>query len=376
MSVEIKEVRTKKDLKNFVHFPIELYKDNPYFCPALEFDELNTLNPKKNPAFETCDYVFLLAYKNGKISGRIAGIINHLANERWNIKKTRFGWIDFIDDLEVSKALFDAVRKWGRSKGMDCLNGPVGFTDFDHEGLMLEGFEHNSPMASLYNYEYYIKHFEDYGLQKEVDWIEYKITPPQTIPERMERVAQLVMSKYNVKVDKVRSIKELKQKYGFTYMDVIDTAYQPLYNYSPLTDKQKQYYANMYFPMVNFDFVTIITNENEEVVGVGVGMPNISDALRKSKGKLLPFGFIHILKALKAKNMEKFDLLLIAVRPDYQNKGINSLFFYDQIPYFNKYGIKQVETTSILETNSKSIANYELFDKIQHKRRRAYLLNI
>ena len=376
MSVEIKEVRTKKELKQFVRFPVELYKGNSCFCSPLEFDELNTLNPNKNPAFETCDCVCYLAYKNGKIVGRIAGIINHVANEKWQVNKVRFGWVDFIDDMEVSYALFEAVREWGKSKGMDKMNGPVGFADFDHQGLMLEGFEHNSPMASLYNYEYYVKHFENYDLQKEVDWIEYKITPPTAIPERMERVAQLVMTKYNLKVDKVRSAKELKAKFGYTYMDVLNEAYLPLYNYSPMTEKQKRYYADMYFPMVNFDFVTVITNEKDEIVGVGVGMPNISEALRKCKGKLFPFGFIHILRALKAKKLERFDLLLIAVRPDYQNKGVNAIFFYDQIPYFIKYGIKEVETTSILETNTKSIANYELFDKVQHKRRRAYIKEI
>ncbi|MDR1585624.1 MAG: N-acetyltransferase [Prevotellaceae bacterium] len=376
MPIEIKEVRTKKELKQFVRFPIKLYKDNSCFCPPLEFDELNTLNPEKNPAFEVCDHVLFLAYKNAEIVGRIAGIVNHRANKKWKVKKTRFGWIDFIDDLEVSKALFDAVKNWGKAKGMEVMNGPVGFTDFDHQGLMLAGFEYNSPMASLYNYEYYIRHFENYGLEKDIDWIEFKITPPPTIPERMERVAKLVMGKYNVKVDKVRSAKELKKKYGYAYMDVLDEAYQPLYNYSPLTDKQKRYYADMYFPMVNFDFVTIITNEKEEIVGVGVGMPNISDALRKCGGNLFPFGFIYVLRALKAKKMKRFDLLLIAVRSDYQNKGINALFFYDQIPYFNKYAIQEVETTSILETNSKSIANYELFEKNLHKRRRAYVLHI
>ena len=375
MSVEIKEVQTKKDLKNFIRFPIGLYEGNPCFCTPLELDELNTLS-EKNPAFETCDHIFYLAYKDGKIAGRIAGIVNRIANEKWQVNKVRFGWVDFIDDVEVSRALFEAVRQWGKSKGMNQMNGPVGFTDFDHQGLMLEGFEQNSPMASLYNHAYYIDHFEKYGLQKEVDWIEFKITPPLAIPERMERVAQLVMSKYKLKVDKIHSVKELKKKYGYSFMDVLDEAYQPLYNYSPLTEKQKRYYADMYFPMVNFDFVTVVTNENDEIVGVGVGMPNISEALRKCKGKLFPFGFIRILRALKAKKIDKFDLLLIAVRPDYQNKGANALFFYDQIPYFIKYGVKQVETTSILETNSKNIANYELFDKEQHKRRRAYIKDI
>ena len=376
MPVEIKEVRTKSDLKKFIRFPIKIYKGNPCFCTPLEFDELNTLNSKKNPAFETCECVCYLAYKNEEIVGRIAGIINRVANEKWQVNKVRFGWIDFIDDMEVSNALFEAVREWGKSKGMHQMNGPVGFTDFDHQGLMLEGFEHNSPMASLYNHEYYVKHFENYGLQKEVDWIEYKVTPPTAIPERMERVAQLVMTKYNLKIDKVRSAKELKAKYGYTYMDVLNEAYLPLYNYSPLTEKQKRYYADMYFPMINFDFVTIITNEKDEIVGIGAGMPNISEALRKCKGKLFPFGFIRILRAMKAKKMDRFDLLLIAVRPDYQSKGANALFFYDQIPYFVKYGIKEVETSSILETNTRSIANYEPFDKVQHKRRRAYVKEI
>ena len=375
MAIEIKEVQTKKDLKKFVRFPIGLYKGNPCFCPPLVLDELNTLS-KKNPAFETSECVLYLAYKNGKIVGRIAGIVNRVANEKWNVNKVRFGWIDFIDDTEVSNALFEAVREWGKSKGMNQMNGPVGFTDYDHQGLMLEGFEHNAPMVSLYNYEYYIKHFEKYGLEKEVDWIEFKITPPPAVPERMDRVAQLVMTKYNLKVDKVRSIKELKAKYGYSYMDVLDESYQPLYNYSPLTEKQKRYYADTNLSMINFDFITVVTNENDEIVGVGVGMPNISEALRKCNGKLLPFGFIRIIRALKAKKMDKFDLLLIAVRPDYQNKGVNALFFYDQIPYFVKYGIKEVNTTAILETNSKNIANYELFDKEQHKRRRAYIKDI
>ena len=375
MAVDIKEVRTKSDLKKFIHFPMKLYKGNPCFCPPLVFDELSTLS-KKNPAFETSDYIFYLAYKNGVIAGRIAGIVNRLANEQWQVKKVRFGWVDFIDDMEVSQALFEAVCEWGKSKGMEQMNGPVGFTDFDHQGLMLEGFEHNSPMASLYNHEYYIKHFEQYGLLKEVDWIEYKITPPNAVPERMERIAQLVTTKHNLRVDKVRSAKELKKKYGYTFMDVLNDAYLSLYNYSPLTEKQRRYYADMYFPMINFDFVTVIANEKNEIVGVGVGMPNLSEVLRKCNGKLFPFGFIRILRALKAKKMDRFDLLLIAVRSDYQNKGVNALFFNDQIPYFIKYGIKEVETSAILETNTKSLANYELFDKVQHKRRRAYIKDI
>lgn len=376
MSIEIKEVRTRKELLQFVQFGIDLYKGNPYFCPPLIFDEMNTFDPKVNPAHEVSDSVNYLAYRDGKIVGRIAGIINHAANKAWNYKHVRFGWFDFIDDMEVSHALLDAVQEWGKQRGMTALNGPVGFTDLDHQGLLLEGYDYDSPMASLYNYPYYVKHFEAYGLVKEVDWIEYRIYPPKDVPERMARVGNIIKDKYKLKIAKVKSSKELMKRFGFTFFDVIDEAYQPLYNYQPLTPAQKKYYSKMYFPLLNYDFATLVTNENDELVGVGVGMPNISEALRKSKGKVFPFGWYHILKAMKSKRIKSFDLLLIAVRPDYQNKGVNSLFFIDQIPYFNKYGIESVETTAILEVNYKNQANFEYFDKIQHKRRRAYIKEI
>lgn len=373
MSVEIHEVKTKKELKQFIEFANQLYKECENYCPPLFVDELDIFSPKKNPAFEVCEAVCYLAYRDGKIVGRIAGIINHEANKHWENKHVRFGWIDFIDDMEVSKALLDAVAAWGKAKGMDGLNGPVGFTDFDHQGLLIEGFEYLSPMASLYNFPYYIRHMEAYGLVKENDWIEYQITPPQELPERLLRMRNIIESRAHVHVDKVQNVKELKEKYGFSYMDVIDTAYQCLYNFQPLTRRQKEYYAKNYFPLVNFDFVTIVANEEGECVAVGVGIPSLSKALRKCGGKLFPFGWYHVLKALRAKQMEDFDLLLIAVRPDYQAKGVNALLMLDQQPYFVKYGIKRVETTAIMETNWKNQANWQMFEHKQHKRRRAYI---
>lgn len=377
MSLEIREVRTTRELRKFVQFGIDLYKGNPYFCPPLVFDEMNTFNPKKNPALEVAEYVNYLAYRDGKIVGRITGLINHAANKAWDYKHVRFGWFDFVDDMEVSQALLKAVEKWGKERGMTAMNGPVGFTDWDHQGLLIEGYEYDSPMASLYNYPYYIKHFEAFGLVKEIDWIEYRIFPPKEVPERMMRVGSLIQEKYGLKIVKVKSCKELMKRFpNYSYMDVIDLAYQPLYNFQPLTPAQKKYYSEMYFPLLNFDFATLVTNDKDELVGVGVGMPNISDALRKSQGKLFPFGWYHILKALKTKHIKSFDLLLIAVRPDYQNKGVNSLFFIDQIPYFIKYGIESVETTAILEVNHKNQANFEYFEKLQHKRRRAYIKEI
>lgn len=376
MALEIRELHTKCELRKFIQFANDLYTDCPYYCPPLLFDEMNCFEPDKNPALEVCEYQLWMAYRDKKPVGRVAGIINRKANEKWGYKHVRFGWFDFIDDLEVSKALLDTVVAWGKERGMDALNGPVGFTDFDHEGLLLEGYEYLAPMASLYNYPYYVRHVEAYGLTKEADWVELQVYPPQGCPERLNRIAEIVKQRSHVRVDKVKNSRELVRKYGIEYMDVIDEAYQKLYNFQPMTDKQKNYYKNMYFPILNFDFVTIVVNEKDEIVGVGLGMPDISNALRKCGGRLFPFGWYHILKALKAKKMEVFNLLLIAVRPDYQGTGVNALFFQDQIPRMNKYGIKILETTSILETNTKNIANFTQFDHKQHKRRRAYIKNI
>ena len=373
MAIDIREIHSKRELKQFIEFANELYKDCPYYCPPLFFDEMNCFDPKNNPALEVCEFQLWMAYRDNKPVGRIAGIINHKANEKWGVKKVRFGWFDFIDDIEVSHALLDTAAAWGKARGMEFLNGPVGFTDFDHEGLLLEGYDYPAVMASLYNYPYYVKHIDAYQMTKEADWLEFQVYPPQGCPERLKRIADIVKQRSHVRVDKVKNSRELVRKYGIEYMDVIDTAYQKLYNFQPMTDKQKNYYKNMYFPLLNFDFVTIVVNDKDEIVGVGLGMPDISDALRKCGGHLFPLGWYYLIKALKAKQMDSFSFLLIAVRPDYQDKGINALFFEDQIPIINQYGIKRLETTSILETNSKNIANFTQFDHKIHKRHRAYI---
>ena len=373
MAVEIREIHTKRELKQFIQFANDLYADCPYYCPPLFFDEMNCFDAEKNPALEVCEYQLWMAYRDGKPVGRVAGIINRRANEKWGYKHVRFGWFDFIDDIEVSKALLDTVVAWGKERGMDALNGPVGFTDFDHEGLLLEGYEYLAVMASLYNYPYYVKHVETYGLTKEADWVELQVFPPKACPERLERLAEMVKQRYHVHVVKVKNSRELVKRFGIEYMDVIDAAYQKLYNFQPMTVKQKNYYKDMYFPILNFDFVTLVVNENEELVGVGLGMPDIAPALRKCGGKLFPFGWYHLIKALKAKRMDSFSFLLIAVRPDYQDKGINALFLQDQIPIINQYGIRKLETTNMLETNTKVLSFFTQFDHKQHKRHRAYI---
>ena len=373
MAVEIRQIETKRELKKFIQFANDLYADCPYYCPPLLFDELNCFDPEKNPALEVCEFQLWMAYREGEPVGRIAGIINKRANEKWGFKHVRFGWFDFIDDPEVSKALLDTVAAWGKARGMDALNGPVGFTDFDHEGLLLEGYDYPAVMASLYNYPYYVQHIDAYGLVKEADWIELQVFPPKQTPERIERLAEMVKQRYHVRTVKVKNSREVVKRFGIEYMDVIDAAYQKLYNFQPMTEKQKNYYKDMYFQFLNFDFVTLVVNENEELVGVGLGMPDLAPALRKCGGKLFPFGWYHLIKALKAKKMERFSFLLIAVRPDYQDKGINALFLQDQIPIINQYGIKTLETTSMLETNTKVLSFFMQFDHKQHKRHRAYI---
>ena len=342
MAVEIREIRTRKELKRFIEFANDLYKDCPYYCPPLFFDEMNCFTPEKNPALEVSEFRLWMAYRDNKPVGRIAGIINHRANEKWGFKHVRFGWFDFIDDFEVSKALLDTVAAWGKEHGMDALNGPVGFTDFDHEGLLLEGYEYLAPMASLYNYPYYVKHVDAYGLKKEVDWIEMQILPPLDWTERQERLCQVIMQRAKVHPVKVKNARELVRRFGTSYMDIIDQAYQRLYNFQPMTERQKNYYKDMYFPILNFDFVSLIVNEKDELVCVGLGMPDISKALRKCGGRLFPFGWYHILKAFR--HFDTIDLLLNGVLPEWQKRGVHSIYYCDMNEAAIRYDVHTAYT--------------------------------
>lgn len=374
--VTIRPISTQRGIRQFIAFANELYKDSPYYCPPLWLDEMHTFDKQKNPSLEVCDIQLWMAYRGTQPVGRIAGFINRVANAHWQVKRVRFGWMDFVDDMEVSHALLDTVAAWGKERGMTQMNGPVGLTDWDHEGLLIEGYAYVAPMASLYNFPYYVQHMEHYGLNKEVDWIEYQIVAPEQVPERVHRMAQIVAQRSKLHVDNVRSCSELSKKYGLQFMDVLDAAYCQLYNFQPMTEHQKAHYRDMYFPLINFDFVAIVANEQNEVVGVGVGMPDIAKALRKCGGKLFPLGWWYLLRALKSKHFEVFDLLLIAVRPDYRDKGVNSMVFDKIIPSFKQYGVRTIETTSMLETNHKVLANFEEYEKKQHKRRRAYVKDI
>ncbi|MCQ2350687.1 MAG: N-acetyltransferase [Paludibacteraceae bacterium] len=371
--MKIVPVETKKQLKQFVNFWFELYKECPYSCPPLLFDEYNTLRQDKNPAFEFSEAKYLMALDDsGKVVGRIAGIINHRANNYWKTKRLRFGWFDFIDDLNVSKALLDAIVEWGKSKGMDNINGPVGFTDMDKEGLLIDNFDKPTLMAAAYNYPYYEKHYLAYGLTKEIDWFERHLIVPDAIPERLTRIAAIVKERSNLRVVPVKSAKEVKKLVGYKFFDLVDECYRNLYNYSPLTQRQIVAYSNMYFPILNYDFSTLVLNDKNELVAVGVTMPNLTNVLREINGKLFPFGWFKLLRALKSKHYDEVDMLLIAVKPEYQGKGVNALLFDHQLPNFFKYGVKYGNVTNVLETNDKCAANWEFFELAYKKTHRAY----
>lgn len=372
MSIEIKKISTKKELKKFIRFNYELYKENPYSVPDLYDDMIKTLTAK-NAAFEFCDVAFFLAYKGDEIVGRIAGIINRKANEIWNQQKVRFGWIDFINDEKVSEALLKAVEDWGKDQGMDTIHGPLGFTDFDAEGMLVEGFDELGTMASIYNYPYYPKHLEKVGYEKDVDWVEFKIYIPDEIPEKHRRISEIVMKKYKLEILKFTSSKQLATEYGQEIFELMNEAYQHLYGYSPLSQKQIDQYVKMYIPIVDLRMITLIVDENKKLVAVGLSMPSLSEALQKAKGKLLPFGWYHLLKALFFKKRAKMlDLLLVAVKPEYQNKGVNALLFYDLIPIYKELGFEYAETNPELELNDKVQAQWSYFNTENHKRRRAF----
>lgn len=370
--IEIKQIEpTRANLKQFTQFQIDLYDGNPYFVPPLVSDDVDTLTPEKNPAFDFCEAAYFMAYRDGKPVGRIAAIINKQVNEASKAKDVRFGFIDFIDDPEVSAALLKAAEDWGRKKGMTKIVGPLGFTDLDYEGMLIEGFDELSTMATIYNYPYYAEHLEKNGYKKESDWVEFLMEVPESVPEKHNRIAEIVKKKYGLKVLKYDNRKRIKNEYGHALFHLINDAYKSLYQYSPLTERQIDHYINIYLDLLNLDLVTLIVDNAGKLVGVGISMPSMSRALQRSKGRYFPFGWYHLLKGLKGKN-DRVDLLLVAVHPEYQNKGVNALLFQDLIPYYNKYGFKYAESNPELETNSKVQNQWEYFNTRQHKRRRSF----
>lgn len=374
MAVEIKQIPlTKKELTKFVDFAIDLYKDNDCYVPPLVSDDVNTLRPDKNPAFEFCEAACWMAYRDGKPVGRIAGIINSAVNRRSGRRNARFGFVDFIDDAEVVDALFNTVSDWGRQKGMDHLVGPLGFTDMDYEGMLIEGFDRLGTMATIYNYPYYPAHMERLGFQKEADWVEFLVKVPDEIPEKMKRVSDIVRRRFGLHTVRLTSRKLLAERYGHALFEVINEAYDSLYGYSPLTPRQIDHYIDMYLGLIRLDGVCVIVDKDDRLVGVGISVPSLSRALQKSRGRLLPMGWLPLIKALKFGKTDLVDLMLVAIKPEYQGKGVNALLFENLIPAFQKCGFKAAETNPELESNSNVQQQWEYFDYEQHKRRRSFI---
>jgi GNAT superfamily N-acetyltransferase len=369
MSIHIKTVTTRKDLKTFARFANNLYKGNKYYVPSMPLDDMNTLDPKKNAAFEFCEAQCYLAYKNGVLVGRVAAIINYKANEAWKVNQVRFGWFDFIDDIEVSAALLDAVIAFGKSHGMTQIVGPLGFTDFDPEGMLVEGFDRVSTMALIYNHPYYPEHMKKLGYVKETGWFEYRVTIPESVPERHMTLATMVMERYNLKIRKLTRRQIKKENYGQKLFRLINQTYCVLYGFSLLSEKQIEQFVGVYLSLIDARMLTFIEDENGELIGAGISMPSIAAALQKCNGEIFPFGWWHLLKAMFMKRSDTVELLLIGVRPDYQKKGIPTLLFCDLIQTYNKLGFRYAETNACLESNTSVRALWSQFESEQHKKR-------
>lgn len=374
MGVEIREVLTKKELWSWVRFPNKLYKDNEYFVPFLESDEFETFSADKNPAYAFCETKLFLAYKDGKIAGRIAGLINHAYNSKWDKNAIRFTRFDFIDDYEVSQALFDAVVTWGKEKNYTEIMGPIGFTDIDHEGMLVEGFDKLNMSITFYNHPYYLTHMERLGLEKDIDWIEYKITVPKDGIPKIEKIATAILQKGNYKVVTYTDRKVL-YKEAFEAFALIDLAYSKLYGTVPLTEDIIRSTIDGYIPLVNLDYICAIKDKEDNIVSFGIMVPSIAKALKKSNGKILPFGIVRLLRALRGKN-DTLEMFLVAVDPTLQAQGLPAILISTLLKKLNENKVMYCETGPMLETNTKIHSLWRHFEKEQHKRRRCFAKQI
>lgn len=371
--ISIKRVENKHEMDEFVQFPKRLYKNNPYYVPDLETDIYDTFDPSKNAGLEFTDIQPFLAYNaHGNVVGRIAGIINHRANKKWHTRNVRFGFIEFIDDLKVSSSLLAAVEKWGKERGMEQIQGPLGICDFDKEGMLIEDFDQLGSMVTIYNPPYYPQHMENLGYQKEVDWVQICIEIPKEVPEKYVRVANLSKEMFGLKVRKLTNSDIYQKGYGRKIFKVLNEAYAPLFGYAELSDKQIDEFVNHYLPLIDKKLIPVVENAQGEVIGVAITMGSLSRALQKSNGNLFPFGWFHLIRALKWKREEKVEMLLVGIRPDYQGLGINALFFNDLIPIYNAYHFRYAETGPQLEDNVKELSQWKALNPTYTKRRRCY----
>ena len=375
--ITIKRVESKRDLKRFIELHYDLYAGNPYDVPNLFSDEMKTLSKDKNAAFEFCEAEYFMAYNaENQLVGRVAAIINHRANKRWGRLCVRFGWIDFIDDINVSRALLQAVEDYGRSKGMNEMIGPLGFTDLDPEGMLTWGFDQLGTMPTIYNYSYYPEHMEQLGdFEKDNDYVEFKLMVPDTVPEKYTKISRMIETRYNLHVRKFTKKDIFEGGYGRKIFELINTCFKDLYGYSELSDRQISQYIDMYLPMADLSLITGVEDWNAEkkLVAVGISIPSLSVALQKCRrGRLFPMGWWHILRALKQHKAKGVDLLLLGVLPEYRMKGANALMFSDLIPRYQAYGFEWGESQVEMETNENVQSQWQYLETILHKRRRCY----
>lgn len=376
-SVKIRKVESKNDLKAFINFHYSLYKGNKFDVPALFSDEYNTLSKEKNAAFEFCEAEYFMAFdENGVMKGRVAAIINHRANDRWNRRDVRFGWIDFVDDKDVSAALLKAVEDYGREKGMTDIVGPLGFTDMDPEGMLTWGFDQLGTMPTIYNYPYYPEHIAALGgYEKDNDYVEFKLTVPKEVPEKYTKIAHMIQARYNLHVRKLTRRDVFQGGYGRRMFDLLNATGKDLYGYSELSERQIKQYIDMYLPFVDLDLITVVEDRSagNKMVGVGITIPSLSVALQKCRrGRLLPFGWWHVLRALKFNKTKGVDLLLMGVLPEYRVKGANALMFADLIPRYQARGFEWGESQVEMESNEHVQSQWQHLDYVMHKRRRCY----
>ncbi|WP_343662993.1 GNAT family N-acetyltransferase [Chryseobacterium mucoviscidosis] len=371
--ISVIEVKNSEQLKQFVRFPMDLYKNNPYYVPALINDEIKIWNPKENPALQYSEAKQFLAYKNSKVVGRIALMINHKEERELGIKKVRFGWIDFIDDEKVSQALIGKAVEYAKEKNIGKIEGPMGFTNLDKAGMLTLGFDKLATMIGIYNHDYYPKHLEKLGLTKEKEWVEFEIMFPDSLPEKIYKFNELISQKYHLKVLRFKSKEEILQ-YVDAMFDLLDETYKHLSTYTPISDEQRKTYKEKYFPLIDKDFIVCIADENNHLISFAITMPSYSKALQKSKGKLLPFGWWHFLQA--GKKNDRANFYLIGIHPDYQRRGVTSIIFKEIWDIFNKKGVKYLETNPELEENKSIQLLWQDYNPVNHKRRRTYALEI
>lgn len=370
--VKIVKVTSQREMDDFIHVVDDIYRDYPQYVPEFENDVRGLFSIKTNPGLEFSDIQPFVAYQNHQVVGRIVGIVNHKANKKWKTNNVRFSMIEFIDDLNVSRALLETVEKWGKSLGMENIHGPLGVTDFDKEGMLVEDFDLTGSMTAIYNPPYYPRHMEALGFAKEVDWLQVRINIPKEVPPRYARVAQYARENIGLRVRKC-SMKELLGEYGQKVFALLNQAYAPIFGFSELSPKQVDNFLNKYLRLIDKRMIPIIENDKEEVVGVAVTMGSLVKALQLSRGRLFPFGWYYLLRSLKWKHEESAEMLLIAVRPDYQGLGVNAMFFDNLIPIYNKYGILWAETGPQLEDNVRELTQWKPLKPTFVKRRRCYI---